>query len=309
MTQSAPQTGRAENPAMLAYVLLGITGLMWAGNAVAGKFAVGHISPFLLTTLRWAIALAILLVLSRSHLRRDWPTIRKHWLFLFALGSLGFTAFNALFYLALNYTTAINVAIEQSSMPLVVFAFNFMLFGIRASWLQIAGFMLTVLGVAVTAARGDLLAIGSSPINIGDLLMIVAISLYGIYSVALVRKPAMSLLSFMTALSGAAILSSLPFAAWEIAAGHAIWPDFQGWSVTVYTAIGPAIIAQLCWAKGLEIIGSNRGGVFINIVPIFTAILAVALLGEAFHLYHAVAIALVIGGVTLSQRGATSSSK
>jgi drug/metabolite transporter (DMT)-like permease len=302
MTTTARPDQHAGGTQMLAYGLLVATGLLWAGNAVAGKFAVGHISPFLLTTLRWVVALALLLVISRTHLRRDLPAIRANWRFLFLMGALGFTCFNAMFYLALNYTSAINVAIEQSSMPLMVFLLNFLFFGIRVTLMQVLGFLITVVGVAITATHGNLLAIASTEINFGDALMIFAIMLYGAYSVGLARRPPMHLLSFLTALSLAAFVSSLPFAAWEIAANRVIWPDMQGWLVTLFTALGPAILAQLFWARGLEIIGSNRGGIFINIVPVFAAVLAVVLLGERFHAYHAAAIALVFAGVTLSQR-------
>jgi drug/metabolite transporter (DMT)-like permease len=287
-----------------AYALLLFTALLWAGNAIAGKLAVGHVSPFLLTWLRWAIALAILIVIAWRHVLQDWPVIRANLPFLFALGALGFTMFNVMFYFALNHTSAINVAIEQSAMPLVVFLLNFLWFGIRASWRQVVGFILTVLGVVLTVTRGAPLSITQTPLNIGDVLMVIAISLYGVYSVALVKRPAMHWLSFLTTLSVAALITSIPFAFWEIASGTVIWPDAQGWAVAVFTALGPAILAQLSWARGLELIGSNRGGVFINIVPIFAALMAVVLLGDEFRLYHAAAMILVFAGVWLSQQKA-----
>lgn len=286
------------------YVLLLLTALLWAGNAIAGKLAVGHVSPFLLTWLRWAIALAILLAIAWRYVLQDWPVIRANLPFLFGLGALGFTMFNVMFYFALVHTSAINVAIEQSAMPLVVFLLNFIWFGIRATWMQVVGFVLTVLGVVITVTRGAPLSILETPLNIGDVLMVIAISLYGVYSVALVKRPAMHWLSFLTALSVAALVTSIPFALWEILRGTVIWPDAQGWAVAFFTAVGPAILAQLFWARGLEMIGSNRGGVFINVVPIFAALMAVVLLGEQFHLYHAAAMALVFAGVWLSQQKA-----
>jgi drug/metabolite transporter (DMT)-like permease len=286
----------------MPYVLLILTALLWAGNAIAGKFAVGHISPFLLTWLRWVIALSILLVISWRQVLQDMPAIRANLPFLFALGALGFTTFNLMFYFALVHTSAINVAIEQSAMPLVVFLLNFLWFGIRASWMQVAGFILTVLGVVLTVTRGAPWSVFDTPLNIGDVLMVIAISLYGVYSVALAKRPAMHWLSFLTTLSLAALITSIPFALWEIHSGTVIWPDTQGWAVAFFTAVGPAILAQLFWARGLEMIGSNRGGVFINVVPIFAALMAVVLLGEEFRPYHAAAMALVFAGVWLSQQ-------
>jgi drug/metabolite transporter (DMT)-like permease len=286
------------------YLILSITALFWAGNAIAGKFAVGHVSPFLLTTLRWMIALAVLLPFSIGILRRDWPVIRKNLPYLAFCGAFGFTLFTNMLYLALNHTTAINAAIVQASMPLVVFALNFLIFSIRATWLQILGFVLTVIGVAITATNGNLFNLGGLSVNVGDLYMLLGILAYGIYSVALVRKPAIHWMSFITIPAIMAILASLPFTLWEASAGRMIWPDTQGWVVAVYTAIFPAIVSQIFWVRGLEIIGSNRGGVFINLVPIFASGLAVLLLGEDFRLHHAIALALVIAGVGMSQRSA-----
>ncbi|MFZ1813973.1 MAG: DMT family transporter [Rhizobiaceae bacterium] len=284
------------------YFLLTLTAIIWAGNAVAGRMAVGHVSPFLLTALRWTIAVAILLTFSLPYLKRDIAEIRKNRLFLFLLGAIGFTCFNILFYLALNYTTAINVAIIQASMPLMVFALNFIIFSIRATLPQIAGFVLTMIGVALTVTHGDLLALASQTFNKGDLIMLVAVLAYGGYSVMLVRKPDIHWISLITVLGISALLASLPFAAWEALSGNMIVPDAKGMAIALYIAVFPAIVSQLLWIRGLDMIGSNRGGVFINMVPIFASGLAVLLLGERFHAYHAAAIVLVVTGVGLSQR-------
>lgn len=285
-----------------AYLLLILTALFWAGNAIAGKLAAGHVSPFLLTSLRWAVAVLILASFAIPFLRRDWATIRRHWPFLAILGAIGFALFNNLYYLSLNYTTAINVAIIQASMPLMVFAMNFLFFGIRAIWLQVIGFVLTITGVVLVATRGDLTAIASQAINFGDIIMVIAIFCYGVYTVALAKKPELHWVSLITVLAFFAFMTSVPFTVWEMASGKVLWPDTRGWMVIFYTAVGPAIIAQVCWVRGLELIGSNRGGVFINVVPIFASVMAVFILGERFEPYHALALALVLSGVALAQR-------
>ncbi|MEZ5870979.1 MAG: DMT family transporter [Nitratireductor sp.] len=284
------------------YVLLTLTALIWAGNAIAGKMAAGHISPFLLTSLRWTIAFCVLLPISIRYVKNDWPLIRKNIIYLFLLGAIGFTLFNNLFYLALNYTTAINVAIEQAAMPLVVFGLNFLLFSIRASWTQILGFILTIFGVALTATHGNIAGIASQEVNFGDLVMLLAVLAYGGYSVIIARKPDIHWLSFITVLAAAALITSIPFTAWECFTSRLLLPDTKGFALTVYTAIFPAIVAQVLWVRGLESIGSNRGGVFINVVPIFASVMAIFMLGEDFHLYHAVAIILVLIGVWMSQK-------
>src|SRR5690606_10775141 len=153
--RAAFQPTRAATPdrPMLrnAYVLLILTTLFWGGNAVAGKFAVGHISPMLLTTLRWGMAAAVLAPFALPHLRRDWPTVRANLALLVALGAAGFYEFNAAMYLALTYTPAINVSIEQAGMPMLIFIANFVLYRMGVSPGQIVGFTLSLAGVALTA--------------------------------------------------------------------------------------------------------------------------------------------------------------
>lgn len=286
------------------YVLLTVTALVWGGNAVAGKLGAGHISPFLLTLLRWIIACLVLLPFALPHLKRDAATIRENFWFLFLMGATGFAVFNNLMYLALNHTTAINVAIEQASMPLIVFALNYILFRTRITLFQVIGFAITLIGVAVTATRGDLFSIATLDLNIGDVMMICAIMFYGIYSVLLRKKPQMHLFSFLFVLGLSALATTIPFAGFEYATDRLLWPDLQGWGVVLYAALFPSLVSQLFWVMGLEKIGSNRGGLFINLVPIFGSLLAVIILGEKFQLYHAVGLALVLGGITLAQKTA-----
>jgi drug/metabolite transporter (DMT)-like permease len=125
---------------------------------------------------------------------------------------------------------------------------------------------------------------------------------YGAYSVLLKSKPEMHWLSFITVLGTAALITSSGFLAYEYHAGTLLFPDSQGWLVVLYTAIFPSILSQVFWMRGLEIIGSNRGGIFINIVPIFGSILAIVILQEQFYSFHGIAMILVIGGVLLSQK-------
>ncbi|MEM9331792.1 MAG: DMT family transporter [Pseudomonadota bacterium] len=297
-------------PASIAhpYVLLIITTLAWGGNAIAGKLAVDHVSPFLLTLLRWALACILMLPFALPHLKRDWAVIKQNLIFLCLLGSIGFAVFNNLMYLALTYTSAINVAIEQASMPLVVFVLNYILFRTNVTAFQVIGFAITLIGVALTVTRGNLFALGNQPLNFGDLLMVGAIMVYGIYTVFLRNKPQIHVLSFLMVLALAAFFATIPFAVFEHVTDTLQWPDVQGWGVVVYAALFPSVVAQLFWVMGLEKIGSNRGGLFINLVPIFGALLAVIILGEAFELYHAIGLGLVLGGIALAQRPSASRS-
>lgn len=287
-----------------AYLILTLTALIWGGNAVAGKLAVAHISPFLLTGLRWSMAFPILLVLALPHLKRDWPSLRTKLPLLIVLGATGYALFNNLMYWALNYTTAIQVGIIQAAMPLMVFAINYVWGKASPTALQIIGFVLTLFGVIITATQGNILAAFTHPYNFGDLLMLIAVFFYGFYSAALVEKPDTHIFSLMATLAFSAWLTSMLFAGYEWWNATLQWPDAQGLGVVLYAATLPSIVAQIFWITGLAIIGSNRGGVFINLVPLFGAGLAVLLLGETFHPYHALSLIMVVGGVILCQRPA-----
>ncbi|MES0153843.1 DMT family transporter [Mesorhizobium sp. M0018] len=284
-----------------AYLFLLFTTLLWGGNSVAGKLAVGHISPMTLVFLRWLLAVLILLPIGWGTLRQDWPVVRRHWLLLGGLGACGFAFFNAIFYTALNYTTAINVSIEQAAIPIVIIIANFVLFRLRVNRVQIAGVVLTIIGVAVTASHGDLRQLLKLDLNFGDAIMLVAVLCYSFYSVGLRLKPIIRWQSLMLALSVAALVTSLPFFLWEIAAGKVIVPDARGWAVAFYTAIGASVISQIFYIRGNELIGANRAGLFINLVPIFGTLLSVLIVGETFQLYQALALALVLGGISLAE--------
>lgn len=284
-----------------AYALLLATMIFWGGNAIAGKLAVGHVSPMLLTMARWGLAFVILLVLGWPRLREDWNVVRKHVLLLSALGMVGFTVFNIALYCALLYTTAINVSIEQAGMPMLIFLANFLLFRQHVSAAQIAGVVISVAGIALTASHGDPMRLVALDVNFGDALMLLAAILYAAYTVALRFKPRLHWQSLMIMLTGSAFVTSIPFVAGEFAYGAGILPDTRGWMVIVYTVIFPSILGQMFYIRGVELIGANRAGLFINLVPIFGTLLSILLLGESFHLYHAVALLMVLGGIGMAE--------
>ncbi|MFK0277471.1 DMT family transporter [Ensifer sp. NPDC090286] len=286
-----------------AYVYLCITALFWGGNSVAGKMAVGHVSPMMLTTLRWVFALIVILVLMTPQIRRDWDKIRKHWLQLLAYGVVGFTTFNALLYSALKYTSAINAVILQAGIPMLIFLFNFVLFRTKASIAQVIGFTVTLVGVLVTAAHGDVTSLLSLEFNFGDALMIAACVVYAGYTVALRYKPTMHWQSFIAAPAFGALLSAIPLLFWEIGTGTAIAPDTTGWIIVLYAAIFPSLMSQVLYVRGVEMIGANRAGLFINAIPVFGTLLSVMLIGETFHLFHLVALLLVLGGIAIAEKG------
>ncbi len=286
-----------------AYLILLVTMIFWGGNAVAGRFAVGEVSPLLLTCLRWILGAGVLLVIARRQLSKDWPTIRCHLPYIMFMGATGFAIFNGLLYTALNHTTAINATIVQAGIPMFIFTLNFLIFRTKVRWVQIVGYSVTLIGVLVAAGRGDLQQLANLDINRGDMIMLLAGLVYATYSSVLHAKPALHWLSFLTMLSLTAAIVSIPMAIYEMTTPNLIWPTtWTSWAVILYTTIFPSVIGQALFIRGIELIGGNAAGLFVNLVPIFGAILAVLLLGESFKLYHGLALILVLGGILFAQR-------
>lgn len=284
-----------------AYGLLILTSLVWAGNSVAGKIAAGHIDPILLTTLRWWIAALVIVALSLRQLKTDWPVILRHWPLLLGYGAPGFTLFNILLYSALTETAAVNVMIEQAGIPLVIFLGNFILFRLKATAAQLIGFILTVTGVILTATHGDPRQLLHLELNAGDVMMLAAIIVYGGYTVSLKWKPMIHWQSLLAIPCIGAAITCVPVLIWRYLTHPFPAPDATGWGVVVYASLFVALLASATYIAGIELIGPNRAGLFINLLPIFGVFLAVIILREPLHTYHLIALALVSGGIILSE--------
>jgi drug/metabolite transporter (DMT)-like permease len=286
-----------------AYIFLVITTLGWSANSVVGKFSVGHVGPLTLTLARWCVALAVILAISIPQLKADWPKLRSNWLLLFAYGAIGFTAFNAMLYSALRHTSAINVVIEQAAIPGLIFVGNYILFRIKLGVGQIVGYAITLTGVAITASNGSLQTLLHLDLNIGDLMMLIACIVYAIYTIGLRYKPDVHWKSLMAASALGALVASIPLFAWEIAAPTFAAPDAIGWMVILFTGLVPSLVSQILYVRGVELIGPNRASLFINTIPVFGTLLAVVFLREALQGFHFLALALVITGIAIAERG------
>lgn len=284
------------------YLLLALTALMWAGNTVAGRLAVGEVSPLALTALRWLIALAVLAVVARRDLVAAWPELRPRWRRLAVLGTMGFTVFNALFYLAAHHTTAVNLGIIQGAIPVVVLIGAFLAYRTPIRPRQAAGVAVTLVGVVIVAARGDPRVLAELELNPGDAYIFVAALLYAVYTLGLRNRPPVSGLALFAAMAIAACVTSLPLAAYEAAVGQFQWPTLKGWAILLYIGLFPSLLSQVFFIRGVELIGPGRAGLFVNLVPAFAALLAVVILGERFHWYHGLALALVLGGIWLAEQ-------
>jgi drug/metabolite transporter (DMT)-like permease len=284
-----------------AALLTGATAL-WAANAAASRVAVGEVSPMFLTSSRWLLISALMAAAMskaiRPHIAEMWS---RRWLVL-ALATFGLTGFNAATYIAAHYTTAVNMALLQCIIPALVLAGSAATGG-RVTAKQWLGVAITTIGVVAVATRGAFGDILLLRLNLGDALMLAACAGGAWYNLKLARRPKIPAAVFFAGLAVASYCVSLPLVAIEAAAGAFQWPTWKGWAVVVFAALGPALLAQVFFLRAVDLVGPGRAGVYNNLVPVFGAFFGVFLLGEPFAWYHALGLALALGGIWVSERG------
>jgi len=254
-------------------------------------------------TLRWVSVLVALFVFKRQQILAEWPVVRSRLVYLLSMGALGFTIFSVALYYALVYTTAINTSILQGSMPLFVFGASFLLFSSRIVKEQAIGFLLSFIGVVVVATRGEFANLIQLNLNLGDALMLVAILAYAGFTAGLRSKPQLHWTTLMFVLCLGASITAIPLLIFEAMQGATILPDPQGGLAIIYIVIFPTLLGQIFFIRAVELIGPNRAGLFINLLPVWGALLAVTLIGETFHAYHGVALAMILVGIGFAEYG------
>jgi drug/metabolite transporter (DMT)-like permease len=283
------------------WLIMFFTAAVFGANGVAARMATGEMAPMSLVCLRWFFACLLLFPLLRRQIMAQAPVLLDSWRLILAMGFFGLTAFNIVFYVAAYFTTAVNITLLQTAVPAFVLAGAAIFFKIRPTWLQIIGMFITFLGAGVIATHGNLAQLSTLMFNGGDLAMLLAGSLYAGYTLALRCRPRVAPLVFFSALALAAFLTSIPFAIFEIVRGASYWPSAKGWIVLIFIVLGPSLSAQLTYMRGVELMGPGRAGLFNNIVPLFGALFAIVILHEPFEPYHALALALGLGGVAIGE--------
>ena len=282
-----------------APILLCLATLGWGSNAVASRLAVGEVSPMMLIFLRWGLVVLIVFVVHGKEMIKGWPAIRTRLGWVFLMGGLGLSMFNALFYVAAYSTTAINIGIIQSTLPGMILFGSFIIFGNRINKLQITGLILTFIGVAVMVSKGSMENLMLLTFNNGDFLMLFGCLFYAAYTIGLKNRPKVSGMVMLGYFSVAAFLMTIPLMTIESAVYGTTMPGQKGWLIIIYIAIIPSFISQIFFMRGVDLIGSGSAGLYANLVPVFSAIIAVILLDEIFSLYHLSALIFVFGGIAL----------
>ena len=290
------------NESTQAYCMLILTTFCWGLNAVFARMAAGEISPMLLVSIRWLGTFILLVLFAGRTIMEGLPAIRQHMGFTFLMGLVGLGGFGTLIYYSAYYTTAVNIGIIQGAMPAIVLVGSCWLFRISVNFIQIVGVAVTMLGVVFVSINGEFEKLMSLSFNKGDLLMLIAVLLYGAYTVGLRRKHNLSSIVLFASVVVWAFISTLPLTIYEFASGKTVWPEEKVWIIVGLIVLLPSFLSQICFIASVKLIGPARSGVFVNLVPVFASYLAVQLLGEAFEMYHGLSLFLVLFGIYIFEK-------
>jgi drug/metabolite transporter (DMT)-like permease len=200
----------------------------------------------------------------------------------------------------------LNALLIQSSGPLFVALWSLMLFGVRLSWMQAAGILVSLLGVLVIVLRGNLAALAAIQVNAGDISFAAALFVFGLYSALMPKRPKINPLSLIAFTTGAGAVMLVPLVGWEMSGGDLLKFDTLTVSTIVFVVLFPSTLSYLFFNRGIELIGPNRAAPFFHLVPVFGSAMAILLLGEKPEPFHLVGYALVLAGIfTASRRGSS----
>jgi drug/metabolite transporter (DMT)-like permease len=287
------------------HLLLTLTVLFWSINWVIGRAIAGHVSPLALAFIRWVGAFAIMLPFAWGEIRAQWPDIRRHWKLIAWLGFWGTGLHNVFAYAGLQYTTATNGVILNSSVPIMIIVMGWLIYRDTITRMQAVGVAISMTGVLAILTRGDLRVLASLSLNKGDLIVLAGMIFWAAYTVFLRMKPKeVGGLALLTCCSVVGIILLLPLFVAEMMFfdGHVeVTPATL--AAMAYVAIFPSFVGYVFWNRAVHEVGSNVAGIFMHLMPVFGSILAWIFLGERIQLFHVAGIALILGGITLTSRG------
>jgi drug/metabolite transporter (DMT)-like permease len=287
------------------YLLLSLTSLFWSLNWVIGRGMVGHVSPIALTFARWTIAVAVMMPFAWPQIRAHWPTIRGNWKTIAWLAFWGTGLHNAFAYVGLQYTTATNGVILNSSIPVMIIVLGWIIYRETITRLQAVGVVISLTGILAIISRGEPSLLAQLSLNKGDLIVIVGMVFWAAYTVFLRMKPAgLPGLALLACCGSLGVLFLLPLLAFEMLfldGRVELTPATIG--AMLYIGTFPSFIGYIFWNRGVAEVGPNVAGIFVHLMPAFGALLAWLFLGERIQAYHLVGIALILAGIALTTRG------
>ena len=288
----------------LAYTFLILAALFWSGNFIIGKFAtLFEVPPLTLNFLRWVVVWFILIPFTIKEILSKKNYIRKNFLVIGFMGVLSISTFNSVVYFALNFTQVINAVLMLSAIPVVIIIFSSIMKIEKTNIFQLSGLILSVTGVGTIISNADIQKIVSLNFNKGDLWMIVCVISWSLYSTLLKKnKSELSQFALIQIMVSIGLIFLVPQFLYEQSTGLDFKINKPFIFILLYVVIFPAIAAYYCWQKAIELIGPNRSAMFIQLMPLFSALMAIIIFKEKFQLYHFIGAAFIVSGIYLSNR-------
>ncbi len=298
---SAPRHAHTVSP----YLLLTLTPFFWACNWIIGRGLATSIPPMAMTFYRWFFALLMLAPFAWPHVKCEWPIVWRNRRIMLLLGVVGIGTHNALAYLGLNYTTAMNGVILNSFIPVMIIALSWVFLRQRLAPVQLMGVAVSLSGVLSILSQGSLETLATFQVNRGDLFVILSMLLWSIYTICLRWKPAgLHMLTFLFVIAVIGDTVILPFYLVESAMGAILTFTPTSIAALLCVALFSSVLAYIFWNRGVEQVGASVAGLFVHLMPVFGTILAWLFLGERLHAYHVVGIALILSGIYVTSRAA-----
>jgi drug/metabolite transporter (DMT)-like permease len=296
---------RRTSPHLSPYLLLSLTSLIWSLNWVIGKAIVGHVSPLTLTFIRWLVAVAAIMPFAWPGIRAHWPLIRSNWRVIVWLGFWGTGLHNAFAYVGLQYTTATNGVILNSSIPILIILLGWLVYRERITRVQTLGVVISLAGILAIVSRGDPAVLAQLHLNRGDLIVLVGMVFWAAYTVFLRMKPeGLPGLALLACCGCVGLTLLFPLMAYEMVfldGRVEFTPATLG--AMLYVGIFPSFVGYVFWNRGVAQVGPAISGIFVHLMPPFGALLAWLFLDERLYAYHLVGIALILLGIAITTRG------
>jgi len=303
MTSSpqGPSTQSRGASPLIAAALLVISSACWGGNIFIGRAVHAEVPPVGLSFWRWVLALCLLLPFAWPKLRRDWPLIRRHWRILALLAFFGMAAFHTSLYLSVNYTTATNAALLVAICPVLVPVLSWAIYREPITRRIVLATLISLVGVAVVVTRGQLGQLLELTFNKGDLIMLIAVFTWSMYTVLVKRRPpGLHPLALLASTMVLAIGFLFPVYLWETLAVRPMPVTRESLLTIGYVVVFASLLAFLSFNRGIEVLGPNKGGLFMHLIPVFATLLAFVFLGERLEAFHGLGIAAILAGIVLA---------
>ena len=294
-----------------AFLLLALANLFWSGNWIAGRALRDAFDPVTLNFWRWVVAVVVLMPFALPLMRGKWGEVRRHAGILLLLAFTGVALFHSLVYLGLRRTDSVSAVLLNSSMPMFMMLCSWMLERERASGRQVLGMLVSLVGILVISCRGQPAALSYLEFNAGDAWILLAMPVWGVYSVLLKRRPpALGGIELLFVISVMGVVILAPVATfwheslrWPTKEYGALYVSGLASALGVlYMGVFASVFAYICWNRGVAVVGANAAGFTVHLLPAFGTILAIIFLGETFEFFHAIGIATILAGVLLATR-------